>query len=45
MVVVGFAAGIEPGPVKPLDTLLEVIDFSLDVREPGGLLLGGEESG
>jgi len=43
VMVVGFGAGIEPCPGEPLDALLEVIDFSLDIGKGRRALLGSEQ--
>ena len=40
VVIIGFAAFIEAGPGKALDTRLVVIDLGLNIREAVGLLLG-----
>ena len=42
MVVVGLGAFIESCPGEPFDALFVVADFSLDVGEVVGFLLGGE---
>ena len=43
VMVVRFGASVEPGPGEPLNALLEIIDFSLNIREGRRALLGSEQ--
>ena len=43
VMVVRFGAGVEPGPGESLDTLLKVVDFSLNIGKGRRALLGSEQ--